>query len=403
LMNLPLVPAEPNVLQSTSVDWKQLWSLDPSITFLNHGSFGACPIAVLEQQQALRQQLEAEPVRFFARELEPLLDAARMELAQFVGADPENLAFVPNATTGVNTILRSLSLQPGDELLTTNHEYNACRNALNAIAAQTGAQVVVAEVPFPLESAEQVIEAVLSRVSAKTKLLLIDHVSSQTALVMPIEAIAKTLSAQGIDTLVDGAHAPGMVPLDLESMGVTYYTANCHKWLCAPKGAAFLYVKRERRSHIRPLVISHGANSPRTDRSFFRLEFDWTGTADPTPFLCVPEAIRVMGSLLPGGWPELMQQNRTKALAARQILCNALKVEPPCPDSMIGSMATVPLPSGSVETLYDALCHHYQIEVPVIPWHPAPTRLLRVSAQLYNTLAEYDQLASALVTLLAAE
>ncbi len=400
---MPLVPAEPEVLQSTSVDWKRLWSLDPIVTFLNHGSFGACPIAVLEQQQALRQQLEAEPVRFFARELEPLLDAARTELAQFVGADPENLAFVPNATTGVNTVLRSLPLQPGDELLTTDHEYNACRNALNAIAAQTGAQVVVAQVPFPLESAEQVVEAVLSRVSAKTKLLLIDHVSSQTALVMPIEAIAKTLFAHGVDTLVDGAHAPGMVPLELESMGVTYYTGNCHKWLCAPKGAAFLYVKQERRSQVRPLVISHGANSPRTDRSFFRLEFDWTGTSDPTPFLCVPEAIRVMGALLPGGWPELMQQNRAKALAAHQILCNALKVEPPCPESMIGSMAAVPLPGGCVETLYDALFHRYQIEVPIIPWHPAPNRLLRVSAQLYNTLAEYDQLASALVTLLADE
>ncbi len=401
-MDFLSLPSDYHSSQPLQGDWKRYWSLDPAITFLNHGSFGACPIAVLEKQRSLRQQLEAEPVRFFARELEPLLDAARVELALFVGADPENLAFVPNATTGVNTVLRSLALQPGDELLTTDHEYNACRNALNAIAAQTGAQVVVAEVPFPLESADQVVEAVLRQVSTKTKLLLIDHVSSQTALVMPIEAIAQALSTQDIDILVDGAHAPGMVPLNLETMGVTYYTGNCHKWLCAPKGAAFLYVQAGR-SQVRPLVISHGANSPRTDRSFFRLEFDWTGTSDPTAFLCVPEAIRVMGSLLPGGWNELMQQNHSKALAARRMLSTVLKVDLPCPDHMIGSMAAVPLPGGSVETLYDTLFYRYQIEVPIIPWQPAPSRLLRISAQLYNTVAEYDQLASALVTLLEGE
>lgn len=376
--------------------WKSHWSLDPTITFLNHGSFGACPKIVLAHQNALRQQLEAEPVRFFALELEGLLDAARAELAAFVGAKSEDLAFVPNATTGINTVLRSLPLKPGDELLTTDHEYNASRNALNHIAELTGATVVVADVPFPLEAPAQVVEAVLNRVSARTRLFLIDHITSQTALVMPIASLIRHLAERGIDTLVDGAHAPGMVPLNLRDLGVAYYTGNCHKWLCAPKGAAFLYVREERRSQVRPLVISHGANTVGSDRSFFHLEFDWMGTADPTPYLCVPTAIQFLGSLLPGGWDELMQHNRAIAIAIRERLCTTLSALPPCPTDMLGSMAVVPLPPGEAAPLQNWLFKECQIEVPIMPWHGQFNRLLRISAQIYNTPADYDHLIDAL-------
>jgi isopenicillin-N epimerase len=386
---------------SQEPDWSKLWSLDPKITFLNHGSFGACPIAIQRKQQELRAQMEAEPVRFFALELEPLLDKARSVLADFVGADAEHLAFVPNATAGVNTVLRSLSFQPGEELLTTNHEYNASRNALNFAAQQSGATVRVVEVPFPIASAEEAIEAVLSAVTLQTRLVLLDHVTSQTGLIFPLQPLIQKLTQQGIEVLVDGAHAPGMLPLSLRELGATYYTGNCHKWLCSPKGAAFLYVAEPKL--IRPLAISHGANSPRVDRSRFRLEFDWTGTADSTAYLCIPETIRYLGNLLPGGWKELMEQNRRKAIAARSFLSNILDISLPCPDEMVGAMATLPLPNGAAESLQFALFQRFQIEVPIIPWRGECDRLIRISAQLYNTQTDYDVLARALVTLLSEE
>ncbi|WP_256874866.1 aminotransferase class V-fold PLP-dependent enzyme [Nostoc sp. C052] len=377
-----------------------LWSLDSAVTFLNHGSFGACPKQVLEFQQRLRSQIEHEPLRFFGREWEPLLDDARSKLAAFVGADVQDLVFVPNATTGVNSVLRSLTFSPEDEILTTNHEYNACRNALDFIASRTGARVVVAKVPFPIDSPQQVIAAVIERVSPKTRLALLDHVTSQTGLIFPIQELAKELQQRGVDTLIDGAHAPGMVCLDLREIGATYYTGNCHKWLCAPKGAAFLYVRRDKQSEIRPLTISHGTNSPRTDKSRFQLEFDWTGTDDPTAYMSVPEAIAFMGSLLPGGWTELRQQNHQLVLQGRRLLCEALEVQPLCPEEMIGSMAVVPMPATlencDFMSIHDELFDKFSIQVQVMPWQEKPRLLVRISAQIYNTLEQYEYLAKVL-------
>ncbi|MGH7358564.1 MAG: aminotransferase class V-fold PLP-dependent enzyme, partial [Candidatus Rokuibacteriota bacterium] len=245
---------------------------------------------------------------------------------------------------------------------------------------------------------------VLGRVSARTRLALVDHVTSPTGLVLPIERLVRELASRGVDALVDGAHAPGMVPLDLGALGAAYYTGNCHKWVCAPKGAAFLCVRPDRQAGVRPLVISHGANSGRTDRSRFRLEFDWLGTLDPTAYLTVPEAIRYMGSLLPGGWPALMAHNRGTALAARDRLCAALDVPPPAPDSMIGSLAAVPVPwdfgyvpkDGEPDPLHTVLFDRFGLELPVFTWPALSVRILRVSAQLYNTAADYDRLAGAL-------
>lgn len=393
---------------SPQTDWRQFWLLDSSVTFLNHGAFGACPIPVLEAQQRWRQQLESQPLRFFVREGEALLDRARAKLAAFINADPEDLAFIPNATTGVNSVLRSLDFHPGDELLTINHAYNACRNALHFVAERTQARVVVAEIPFPVTSAQEVVTAVMQCVSPRTKLVLLDLITSPTALVLPIAELVRQLNARGVETLIDGAHGLGMLPLNLTELGATYYAGNCHKWLCAPKGSGFLYVRRDRQPQIRPLTISHGATVQRTDRSRFHLEFDWVGTDDPTPYLCIPDAIDFMGSLLPGGWTELMARNHQMAIAVRQLLCETLNISPPCPESMLGSMAAVPLPelvrspnpSGVyIDPLQDLLFHRFNIEVPVTFLPPNSHRFLRISAQVYNTIEDYKLLISALEAL----
>jgi len=387
------------------------WPLDPGIVYLNHGSFGACPTPVLEAQAEYRDRLESGPVQFLHRDLIGHLDEARADLARFVGAEPEELTFVPNATTGVSTVLRSLEFRPGDELLTTNHEYNACRNALDFVAGRSGARVAIAEIPFPVESPGRIIEAILQLVSPRTKLGLFDHVTSLTGMVMPIAEIVGALAERGIDTMVDGAHAPGMVPLDISAIGPAYYTGNCHKWLCAPKGAALLYVRRDLQDSIRPLTISHGANAPIEDRSRFRMEFDWTGTHDPTAYLSVPHAIRFMGGLLPGGWPELMEANRGLALAARRMLCERFGVPPACPDEMVGTLASIPLERGpyrfttmrlAFDPVEDELREVYRIEVPVLDCPDGPGSILRIAAQIYNSTAQYEYLADALERALAA-
>jgi isopenicillin-N epimerase len=385
------------------------WTLEPHLLFLNHGSFGATPRPVLAVQDQWRARMEANPVRFLARELEPALDEARRRLAAFVGADPHGLAFVPNATTGVNTVLRALALGPGDELLLTNHGYNACRNAALEVAHSRGAAVVEAGVPFPVAGPAAVAAAVLGRIGPRTRAVLIDHVTSPTGLVLPVGELVRELHDRGVTAIVDGAHAPGMMELDLARLGADFYVANCHKWLCAPKGAAFLWVDEAHRARTRPLVISHGANAASSGRSRFRLEFDWTGTDDPTAWLAVPAAIDFLGGLLPGGWPALLARNRSLVLEARRLLSAVLSVAPPEPEEMVGSLAALPLPPlpdaeagqasmhGALDPLQRALLERHRIEVPVIAWPDPASRLLRISAHVYNALWEYEALAAALV------
>ena len=403
-------------------DYLRFWPLDPQITYLNHGAFGSCPWPVLQQQSEWRTRMERHPIQFLDAELEGHLDRARAALALFVNVQPDDLCFVPNATTGVNTVVRSLEFMPGDEILTTDHEYNACLNAIRFAAERAGANVVVANVPLPVHDASDVTRAILARASDRTRLAVISHVTSPTGLVFPIADIVSALNERGVDTLVDGAHAPGMLPLDIGTLNAAYYTGNAHKWLCTPKGSAFLHVRRDRQATVRPLVISHGTNSPRDDRSRFRLEFDWGGTGDPTPYLCIPAALDFMGGLLPGGWSELQARNRNFVLAGRRKLLAALGTDSPlAPEDMIATLAAVELPAGlrpepsaapavagtdarthPLDPLRDALFDEDRIEVPVYPWPHTPAdrapkrRLLRVSAQIYNDESDYDRLASAL-------
>jgi isopenicillin-N epimerase len=380
---------------SRDIDLRSFWCLDPQVQYLNHGSYGACPAPVLALQSSLRQELEREPVDFLGAQLPARLDQARATLAAFLGADPADLVFVTNATAGVNAVLRSLEFAPGDELLVTTHTYAACRKAVDYVAARRQARVVVAQLPFPLHSEQQIIDAVLACVSTRTRLALIDHVTSPTALVLPLQRLVRELEARDVDTLVDGAHAPGMVPVALTHLGAAYYTGNAHKWLCAPKGAAFLHVRRDRQAGLHPTVISHGY------RAGFHQEFDWTGTCDPTPWLCIPEALRCIGSLLPGGWPAVMAANRALALQARAVLMTSLQIDAPCPESMIGSIASLPLPPASpgapAASLDSQGLHDWFRQRGIETWlHPHPMAVLRLSAQLYNSIDQYRQLAQLL-------
>ena len=393
------------------------WALDPTVTFLNHGSFGACPKAILDVQRRWRDRLEAQPVRFLGRELEDLLDWSRSEIGAYVGADADDLALLPNATAGVNTVLRSLHFDKGDELLATDHAYNATLNAVRYGAAKDGAKVVLARIPFPISSPDEAFEAIMAAVTPRTKLAVLDHVTSVTALIVPLERLVPALAERGVDVLVDGAHGPGMLRLRLGELGAAYYTGNGHKWMCAPKGSAFLHVRRDRQALIKPLSISHGANDTRMDRSRFRLEFDWQGTLDPSAWLTWPAAIDGLAEILPGGWASIISFDHRLAVAAGEMLAEALHTDVQAPNEMIGSMASIRLPGGPwpraeatrrMAMIEEAL-RGRRFEVPLMMW-PCPwlvdsgdlppatefDLLIRVSAQVYNYLGQYERLASIL-------
>ncbi len=387
--------------------YRKHWTHDPKVTPLNHGSFGGAPRIVLEAQRRLQDELEAEPLRFLApeRELEPKLDEVRAKLSGFLGCASDDLAFVRNTTDGVNAVLRSFTFEAGDELLVTNHGYGACTNAARFVAERAGATVTVADIPFPCGGLDAALGAIVGAFTDKTKLLLVDQVTSPTALILPIDRIVEAAHARGIRVLVDAAHAPGMVPLSLDQTGADYTTGNLHKWLCAPKAAGFLHVKAEHQDTVRPTVISHAASAPRPKRSRFLAEFDWTGTFDPTPLLAVPTAMDFLGGLLPsGGFDALYAANKALALEGRGILVERLGLEAPAPAEMIGSIATMPLPAGALpepgqrDPLAIALYDNHQIEVPIVHWPAAGRRWIRISAMVYNERSDYERLADALAT-----
>ncbi|MCY3648699.1 MAG: aminotransferase class V-fold PLP-dependent enzyme [Acidimicrobiaceae bacterium] len=381
--------------------------LEDGVLHLNHGSFGATPAVVLEAQQRVRSRMEANPTKYFlGGEYQRELDAARRTMAGFVGGDEAGMVFVNNATTGVNAVLRSLeaTLEPRDEIVVTDHEYNACRNAATVSAARAGARVVAAPVPFPLESSQQVVDAVLAAVTGRTRILLIDAVTSATGLVMPVSDLVAALEPD-VRVLVDAAHAPGMIDFDVSELGASYVTANCHKWMCSAKGAGFLWVRADRRDDLYHSVISHGYNGGwPSSGGRLHAQFDWTGTEDPSAWLTVPVALDAVEAMHPEGWPGVRRSIRELCLSGRRILINALGIDPPAPDDMIGSIASVPVPpadhSGSeiFDPLMAALEQRHRIQVPVFIWPAPPNRLLRISAHLYNDESQYHRLAEAVTT-----
>ncbi len=385
-------------------NYMSLWTLESDVHFLNHGSYGACPRIVQQAQQRLRELIERQPMRFFQRQLPDLLARAGEALAQLVGADAADLAFVSNATAGVNTVLRSLDLGPGDELLVTDHEYNACRNALEFVAGKTGAKVRVVQIPFPITGPDVVVQRLVDAVGPQTRLLLIDHITSPTGLVMPLEVIVPEMRRRGVECLVDGAHAVGQIPLSLSQLGAAWYTSNAHKWLCAPKGSAFLYVRKDMQDKTVPLAISHGFNAPGGGQSRFRKLFDWTGTCDPTPWLVLPDVINFFAEL-PGGLEAVQAHNRELCHTAQGMICEALGCRRPAPASMLAALASFEVPPNAdnrsvppamLDPDQQRLLSEYGIEVPIFNWPNKPRRLLRISAQLYNCVDDYRALARAL-------
>lgn len=415
------------------------WSLDPGLVYLNHGSYGACPTRVLEAQSAYRAEMERDAVSFFAKRVWDLIDGSREALAGMLGGDAGSYVFLPNATTAVTTVLENVAaglcgeppLGPGDEILMTSHEYPACRFNVHRIAERCGASAI--EVAFPTPSThatpitgDDIYGAVMAGVSERTRLVMLSHITSSSAAVVPIQRIADELTKRGVRLLIDGAHGPGAVDFDLPSLGGAFYTANCHKWLSAPKGVALLWVHPELHDGFRPMVLSNDAHTPagKHGRSRLTLEFDYIGTDDYTPMCAVADAVRAFPDISGLSRPEICARNHDLALRGRSILCERLGLGPAYSEDLIGPMVTLLLPRMAEadrarheakpsifhDSLQDALLSNHRVQVPI--WRFGATkkgdafdgqRCVRISAQLYNSEAQYAYLADALATELERE
>lgn len=420
---LPFGPAALAAERATTAELAQrlagVWELERGLTFLNHGSYGACPREVSQVQSAIRARMEREPVRFFKHDLERLLDEFREKIGSFVNCAGRDVAPVRNATLAIATVLANTELRPGDEILITDHEYSSGVNELERITAKSGAKVITAAIPFPPAGPGQIVEAVMACVTPRTRLAILSQVTSATSLVFPVAALTRLLRERGVEVLVDGAHGPGQVEVDISALNPTYYIGSLHKWVCAPKGAGFLYVHPDRQRGFRPVFLSSRAAKVRPDRELFLRDYDYMGTDDYSAVVASPAAIEQVGGLLPGGWPEVMRRNHDLVLRGRAIVWNALQtafgdeLAGPAPESMVGSMATLELPEPPAgllnrptrydDALQDVLLERHAIAAPVWRWGPQDRRVIRLSAQLYNHDAQYERLAEVLVAELKAE
>lgn len=376
--------------------------LDPSIVYLNHGSFGACPVPVQEAQRRHRDRVESDAVRFYVDDLWGLMDRSRGALAPVVGCDTRDLVFVHNATTGVATVLHNLDLRAGDEILVTSNEYTACVNNCRAVAARAGAKVVPANLPWPMPGPDAAFDAVMAGVTDRTRVAMISLMTSATGMRLPAERLISALKERGVETILDAAHGPGCVPMDLDAWKPAWATGNCHKWLCSPKGAAFLFVRRDLQDGFRPLVLSNDAErldaaAARTGRPHLHHEFDYAGTDDVSAYLTVADAAAYLSGVMDGGISAVMAANHALCMRGRDIVCEALGIEPPVLESMLGPMATLTLPAGApdADTLKARLYDEWRIQIPV--WGtPGGTTSVRLSAQIYNSVAQYRYLGEAL-------
>jgi isopenicillin-N epimerase len=375
---------------SDGTDLRAEFLLDPSVTFLNHGSFGACPRAVFERYQEWQLELERQPVLFLARRHDELLGEARAALGTYIGADADDLVFVPNATAGVNVAARAIGLEAGDEVLSTDLEYGALDLTWTHICAELGARYIRTPIRLPVESADEIVEAVWAGVGPRTRVLFLSHHTSGTALTLPVEELCGRARERGIRTVLDGAHAPGHLPLDLRALDPDYYAGNCHKWMCAPKGAGFLYVRRELQRDVHPLVISWGYAG---DEPSFRTRHEEQGTRDPSAYLTVPAAIAWQRA---HDWDAVRERCHGLAQRAR----NELGLEPNAPDStdFYRQMVSLRLPETAPTDLQERLYAEYLIEIPTV--EDGDDRFIRASFQGYNDERDLDRLRAALAALL---
>lgn len=388
------------------LDLARHFLLDPEVVFLNHGSYGACPVPVFAAYQAWQARLERQPVAFLdpTRGLTQRLASVRAALAEELGTTPDALVGQTNATTALNLVAASLDLAPGDEILTSDHEYAALEKTWAALSARSGARVVVARVPLPLTSAEAFAAALTGAMTARTKVLFLSHVTSATALVFPLAPVLEEARRRGIFSLVDGAHAPGLIPLALDALGADAYAGNCHKWLLAPKGSAFLQVREDCQARIRPLVISHGWQEGAHGRdpgpfqaTAFVDSLEMQGTRDPSAFLAVPAALEFRRL---HGWPEVMRRCQEMAQETARRIARLTGLPPlSSPEFCAPQMVSLPLPDCDVAALKARLWAEWRIEIPCYRWQGRP--FTRLSVQAYTTAAELEQFEQALAACLA--
>lgn len=377
---------------------RPLFMLDPKVVFLNHGSFGACPRPVFETYQDWQRELERQPVEFLGRRFEGLMHEARTALGEFVGADADDLVFVPNATTGLNIVARSLRLSAADEVLATDHEYGALDRTWRFLCQKWDALYVRRPIPLPITSSEDLVEAIWAGVNPRTKVLFLSHITSPTAIIFPITELIARARAAGILTVIDGAHGPGQIPLALEELGADFYVGNCHKWMMTPKGSAFLYARRDVQPLLEPLVVSWGWDAVEPGPSPFIDHHQWQGTNDIAAYLSVPAAIRFMET---HQWPRVRERSHDLLQAARREIAEITNLPPIAPDSgeWYAQMAAFPLPRCDTELVKRRLYDEFHIEVPIVTWNERP--LVRVSLQGYNTPADVGVLTGALRAILA--
>ncbi len=379
---------------------KDLFLLDPEITFLNHGSFGATPGPIWEVYQQWQNRLERHPVKFLARDLFLELAHARQMIGRYLNAPADDLVLIPNATFGVNVIARSLDLKPGDEILTTNHEYGACENIWDFLQSKTGAKLIRQPVSLPLPSPEEVTEQIWAGVTPNTRVLFISHITSPTAVRLPVELLCRKARQGGILTIIDGAHAPGQIPLDLQSIDPDFYVGNCHKWMLSPKGAGFLYARHDVQPLIEPLVVSWGwgENASYTTGSRFLDQLEWWGTKDFSASLSIPAAIEFMQE---HDWPAVQARCHrilSEGIAAIEQLTGLDSVYGPHAAPYV-QLAAARLPQiKDLAAFQAALYGQYHIEIPCINWRGQ--HLIRLSVQAYNTEEDIHSLINALEDLL---
>ncbi|MCP4427181.1 MAG: aminotransferase class V-fold PLP-dependent enzyme [Chloroflexi bacterium] len=386
--------------RSSATALRDLFQLDPQIGFLNHGSFGATPKPVFAVYQDWQRRLERQPVQFFTAELPKLLAEARAVLAAYVNAEPDDLVYIPNATFGVNVIARSLQLGPGDEVLTTDHEYGACDNVWTFLSHKRGFSYRRQEISLPVRLSEEIVEQFWRGVTPRVKVIFISHITSATAVRFPVEAICARARKAGILTVVDGAHAVGQIPLDMAAVGADFYVSNAHKWLCSPKGSAFLYARRQRQQLIEPLAVSWGWGENR-DFSYgsdFLNYLQWMGTSDQSAYLSVPAAIEFQKEYQ---WTAVRQRCQDLLRGALRRIGDLTGLPPAYPDGagFYRQMGIAPLPPIDDLPAFKArLYDEFSVEAPCTQWRDR--QFIRISVQGYNTQTDIDALLAALRTML---